>query len=413
MKNAKLSKQMSASAAIGAAADRLAQPCVQPSVVTTPALRHQRKRLPALGYFAAALLVVATTACGGKDKKANTTPTGGKPGAGSGQSMTDGDPVGGGTSAGGGANGGGNGPSDGGGNAGGGSASPGEPGAPPPILPPNLDPDPGQAKSAVEMHLQVARKALGQNSPDADTALREARLALGIDAANVDAAAMVALAYYHKRLYDTAELVLDDVFKRDAAKRNANVLYVYGLVYDKTNRATNAALAFRQAVEADPNHASALTNLGAYQLRNKQYDEAATTYDRLVQQFGRNDAITLTGLGSAYRGRAVNYPPGGQRDALTMRAEDAYKRAMTAAPSYGAAYFNLALLYLDTDPMPTSAGPMDTLVRLNQAKTYLETYRAQAGADIKLYDERMKDVSKAVKREEKRRKNAAKAANNG
>jgi len=87
----------------------------------------------------------------------------------------------------------------------------------PPIVPPNLDPDPAQARSQVDQHLGIAKQYLQANPPDADGALREAKQALAIDATNVDAAAMVAFAYYHKHLYDTAEIVLDDVFKRDAA----------------------------------------------------------------------------------------------------------------------------------------------------------------------------------------------------
>ena len=79
-----------------------------------------------------------------------------------------------------------------------------------------------------------------------------ARAALKIDASSVDAAAYVAFAYYHKKQYDTAELVLDDLFKRRAAKQNANVYYVYGLVYDHTNRPEQAVLAYKKAVELNP-----------------------------------------------------------------------------------------------------------------------------------------------------------------
>jgi tetratricopeptide (TPR) repeat protein len=343
--------------------------------------------------------VVFIAACGGSSK-GKTTPA--APVATS-PSMNDKDPTGTGVPDGGAGTGG----ID---DAGGPATDPVIPGAEPvapAITPPNLDPNPQQARAEVEDHLKIARRALAQANPDAETAMREARLALSIDAASVDAAAMVALAYYHKRLYDTAELVLDDVFRRESAKNNANVLYTFGLIYDKTNRGPNAAKAFEQAVAADGNHISALTNLGVYQLRNKQYVEAGRTFEKLVQQFGRNDAITLTSLGSAYRGQAANYPQGGERNGLTTRAEDAYKRALTANTSYSPAYYNLALLYLDSDPFPSSGGSLDTLVRLNQAKTYFDSYKAAAGADLKLYDERMKDVSKAVKREEKRRKKAA------
>jgi tetratricopeptide (TPR) repeat protein len=274
--------------------------------------------------------------------------------------------------------------------------------ATPAVTMPNYDPDPAAARSQVDQHLQVARAALSTSIPDPDTALREARLALEIDAANVDAAAMVAFAYYHKHLYDTAELVLDDLFKRDAAKQNASVYYVYGLVYDHTNRPEQAVLSYRKAIELDPGRASALVNLGVHQLQNSQYAEALQTFQRLVNQFGRSDAVTLTSLGSAYRGHAADYPATSpEHDDNIRRAEAAYKRALQAGNSYGPAYYNLGLLYLDNDPFP---GLSDTLLRLNTSRAYFDQYKNMAGVDMKLYDDRMKDVTRAIKRAEKQQK---------
>ncbi|HEX7842054.1 MAG TPA: tetratricopeptide repeat protein, partial [Kofleriaceae bacterium] len=274
--------------------------------------------------------------------------------------------------------------------------------APPAVAMPNYDPDPATARASVEQHLQVARGALAAASPDPETALREAKRALEIDAANVDAAAMVAFAYYHKRLYDTAELVLDDLFKRNAAKQNAGVYYVYGLVYDHTNRPEQAVLSYQKAVELSPGHASALVNLGVHQLQNSQYAQALQIFERLVNQFGRGDAVTLTSLGSAYRGHAADYPATSpEHDDNVRRAEAAYKRGLQASNSYGPAYYNLGLLYLDNDPFP---GLPDTLLRLNTAKAYFDQYKNMPGVDMKLYDDRMKDVTKAIKRAEKQLK---------
>ena len=293
---------------------------------------------------------------------------------------------------------------------GGSPGTPGNPASPPgpdlsgspQVTMPNYDPEPGQARTQVDQHLRLARAALATAVPDGDTALREARLALEIDAANVDAAAMVAFAYYHKRLYDTAELVLDDLFKREAAKQNPNVYYVYGLIYDHTSRPDQAVLSFKKTIELNPNHASALVNLGVHQLQNTQYGEAVTSFERLVSQFGRSDAVTLTSLGSAYRGRAADYPAASpQHDDNIRRAEAAYKRALQASNAYGPAYYNLGLLYLDNDPFP---GLSDTLLRLNTAKSYFDQYKNMPGVDMKLYDDRMKDVTKAIKRAEKQQK---------
>jgi tetratricopeptide (TPR) repeat protein len=294
---------------------------------------------------------------------------------------------------------------------GGGGASTPEPAPEVPVTFPNLDPDPAQAKSQVDQQLAIAKQALAKQPPDAEGALAAARGALKIDASSVDAAAYVAFAYYHKKQLDTAELVLDEMFKRPSAKQNANVYYVYGLVYDKTNRYDQAILAYKRAVELNPGFASALTNLGVHQLRNKQYGEAQGTFERLTKEMGRNDAITLTSLGSAYRGRSGDYPAGSaDRSRLIQSAEAAYKRALSANANYGPAYYNLGLLYLDADPFPSGGGALDTLQRLNAAKSFLDQYKNAPGVDIKLYDERMKDVQKAIKREEKRRAKSKKGA---
>jgi tetratricopeptide (TPR) repeat protein len=356
----------------------------------------------------AAILLCVAAACGGDNKKGgSTTPKQ----AGSGdQSMQDADPKGGGNVA-------------GGGSGAPGTTPPGGPAAPPggpvvdpissgpPIVIPNMDPDPNAAKQQVDSHLTIARAALAATTPDPDTALREAREALKADATNVDAAAMVAFAYYHKKLYDTAELVLDDLIKRDVAKNNANVMYVYGLIYDHTNRPDQALKAYTAAVGINPNFPSALVNLGVFQLKNKQYTEAQNTFERLVNQFNRQDAITLTSLASAYRGRSGDLQAGDpNRDNLIRQAEATYRRAMSANPSYGPAYYNMGLLYLDADPFP---GIADPLQRVNAAKDYFDKYKNMPGVDIKLFDERMKDVTKLIKRIQKQQKKGGSAPPSG
>ncbi|HEY5948991.1 MAG TPA: tetratricopeptide repeat protein [Kofleriaceae bacterium] len=359
--------------------------------------------------FGTLVLCALLAACGGGSKKGKTTP-----GAGSGASggndptaMNDtGNPQGGG--AGGGAGSAGT-PGGGGGDTGGGAGSGS---AEPQVVFPNLDPDPAQAKGQVDQQLQVAKGALSQSPPDADGALRAAKAALAIDASSVDAAAYVAFAYYHKKQYDTAELVLDELFKRPTAKQNANVFYVYGLVYDHTNRPEQAVLAYRKAVEINPSFASALVNLGVHQLQNKQYGEAQQTFEKLTKELGRNDAITLTSLGSAYRGRSGDYPVGSaERTQFILAAEAFYKRALSANANYGPAYFNLGLLYLDSDPFPSGGGSLDTMTRLNAAKGFFDQYKNMPGVDIKLYDERMKDVTKLIKRAQKQQQKKSKGGN--
>ncbi|HEY4240997.1 MAG TPA: tetratricopeptide repeat protein [Kofleriaceae bacterium] len=336
------------------------------------------------------LILCLAAACGGNAKKEPTTP---KAAAGSADqtSMSDKGPVGDGTAAGSAAT-----PATTGTTA---DTSPQQDPSAPPVQFPNYDPDPAQAKAQVDQHLSVAKQALSAPVPDGDTALREARAALAIDAANVDAAAYVAFAYYHKHLYDTAELVLDDLFRRDAAQKNATVFYVYGLLYDHGNQPERAIAAYKKCLAIDANYASALVNLGVHQLQNSQYTEAQQTFERLTKEFGRQDAITLTSLGSAYRGRAADYPSGSaEHNDYVHKAEATYKRAIQANGNYGPAYYNTGLLYLDNDPYP---GVPDALTRIADARQYFDEYKNMPNVDIKLYDERMKDVTKAQKRAEK------------
>lgn len=372
-----------------------------------------------LARLGAVLLALALVACGGKDKGKSTTPAGKGAGGGDATGMKDGDPVGGGGGDGGGAGGGDvspDAPGDMGG--GGGGEDPGtgtgeEPGAgagtgdAPRYVPPNLDPDPGEARQGVAKHLKAGRDALRGDNPDPDRAIAEAKAALTIDGTSVDAVVILAHAYYHKKLYDTAETVLDMLVKdREVAKKHAGVYFVYGLVYDKINEPAKAFLAYKTAVDLKPDYGSALVNLGVHQLRNKQYGEAIQTYETLTSQLGYADAITWNGLGSAYRGRSGDYDPGsGSRNDLLLKAELAFKRAIQANRNYGAPYYNLGVLYLDADPYPApDGGSLDTLVRLNKAKTYFEEYKNMPGVDMKLFDERLKDVTKLIKREEKKRK---------
>ncbi|MBZ0238087.1 MAG: tetratricopeptide repeat protein, partial [Deltaproteobacteria bacterium] len=293
----------------------------------------------------------------------------------------------------------------GGDGTGGDGAGPGEEPAPPPIVPPNLDISPEKARTQVEQHLRVARGMLGAKTPDPDGAMREARAALAVDGTSIDAIVVIAHANYHKRLYDTAEVILDGLLeKRPTSRNNEYLYYVYGLVYDKLGEPQKAFAAYKKAVSLAPSFASALVNLGVHQLANKQYRDAVETFERLTGQLGKNDAASWNSLGAAYRGISGDFDTGSPgRNEWISKAENAFKRAQTADRNYGPAYYNLGLLYLDASPFPTGSGPMDELARLNRAKTYFDEYKNMPGVDMKLYDERMKDVTKLIKREEKKR----------
>lgn len=281
--------------------------------------------------------------------------------------------------------------------------------APPKIKPPDLDLPAADQARRVESQLTMGRRALGANPPDPDRAIEAARAALEIDTTSIEAVAVMAHAYHAKGFDDTAEVMLDMLYReRERARQSPGVFFVYGLVYDATDRPERALAAYYQAVQIDPTHQGALVNLGAHYLRKKMFAEATLIFEKLTGEMGVRSAVVWTNLGSAYRGRAGDYPVGmPNRDAFLREAETAFKRAMTHDRSYANIYYNLGLLYLDADPFPAASGPMDTLQRLGQARTYFEEYGRQRGADRDLMNERIKDVDKLIKREKKRQKRGA------
>jgi tetratricopeptide (TPR) repeat protein len=277
---------------------------------------------------------------------------------------------------------------------------------PPKIKPPDLDLPAADQARRVEGQLVMARRALTATTPDPDRALEGARAALEIDATSIDAVALMAHAYHAKGFDDTAEVMLDMLYReRERARQSPGVFYVYGLIYDATDRADRAMSAYYQAVQLQPGNQAAMTNLGAHYLRKKMFAEATLVYEKLTGELGAKSAVVWTNLGASYRGRAAEFPVGSpNRDAFLREAETAFKRAMSSDRGYPNTYYNLGLLYLDADPFPGASGPMDTLQRLGQARTYFEEYGRSRGADRDLMNERIKDVDKLIKREKKRQK---------
>ena len=110
-------------------------------------------------------------------------------------------------------------------------------------------------------------------------------------------------------------------------------------------------------------------------------------------------------LGSGYRGQAGDFQSTDitKRNKLVLKAETTYKRAISVSRKYAPAYYNLGLLYLDSDPFPTSKGEMDMLKRLKRAKTYFDEYRRLPGANQKLADAQVDVATKLTQKENKRR----------
>ncbi len=368
-------------------------------------------------HFLLASILSVAVACGGGSKKDDTAPGVGGGGGGGGGMAGDGvrpedvDPEGPIPEGSGGGD-------DGSGDVvavggGGDDNEPDEPAAPPPkIEPPGLDKSPGEIQVAVRDYLRTAKAALKKRRWDA--AIDASRKALNEDEVNVAAMITLAHGYYGKGYHDKTEAILDIAAKRPDGPSHAKLYALYGLTYDKTNRNDKAMAAYEKCVDVQPNYKSCLINVGAKYIGKGRYSDSVRIYEKLTGELGYTSAKAWSNLGAAYRGRSADLNSDRpKRTQFLKKAETAFKRAVTANNKYGGAYYNLGLLYLDADPFPRADGQdMDTLKRLERAKTYFNEYRGMPGANQDKVDEQITVAEKLhareVKLREKRKEREAK-----
>jgi tetratricopeptide (TPR) repeat protein len=265
------------------------------------------------------------------------------------------------------------------------------------VKPPTQDLPPDKRDALVLAELRKGGAAIA--AKDADGAIRFARGALDIDESNVEAMILLAHAYYLKEYDDKVEQVLG-IAQKQSAGANHPVLYMLlGLMYDRTNRESQALDAYEKATSLKADYLAAMTNKGAIYLKRKRYTDAITVFERVVQIQGKS-ARNHTHLGNAYRGHSAEVARE-ERDSFLKKAETEFKTSMTMDPSYSLAYFNLGILYLDAEPFPG----MDLMVRLQNAQRYLTEYKRNAGPQsVAVADEYLTTATKAIDKEEKKRK---------
>ena len=344
--------------------------------------------------FGSILLAAALAACSGGGKKDTAAPGGG----GGGGAAGDGAAAGGG-------GGGGDGGATAEGEGGGGEGGTYDPGPGP--QPPGLDLPPEKKKERVNEHVRRGQEALDRAN-DPNFAIQEAKAALAVDETSIDAMVLLAHANYVKGYYDQVEDVLTKALERGGAK-NKKLHFLMGLVHEKANRPEKALDSYSKAVALDPNYKSALMNLGVHLLKNKKWQEAASTYERLTGELDMKTAAAFTNLGSAYRGLSAEFTTSDmkKRNELLLKAEAQYNRAKSINKNYANAYYNLGLLYLDADPFPQGKDDMDLIKRLQRAKSFFDEYRSMPGADHKLADEQVAVAQKLIDKEQRARAKAA------
>jgi len=170
---------------------------------------------------------------------------------------------------------------------------------------------------------------------------------------------------------------------RQIDSQNARIYNLLGAL-DLADKNRNLALEdFKRAVELRPSFSEAQNNLGALLVAAQDYPEAIEHLQVAVRD-SQDDPDGHLNLGNAYRGNK-------QYD----QAKTEYERVLQLDPKQVDAYFNLGVLFFDGQP--TGVAPID---RLNQAIAYFERFRSAGGQDPRL-DQFVKEAQKAIGQEKR------------
>lgn len=139
-----------------------------------------------------------------------------------------------------------------------------------------------------------------------------------------------------------------------------------GLALEETGRpAAEAVAAYRKAIEANPNAAGALVNLGTISFRARKLREAEAFYGRAVAA-DPEYALAHFNLGN------LNDELGNGEVARKY-----YLAAITLNPRYADAYFNLALLHEKNNEILQAIRCWQTYLRLDSTSAWSKTARKQ------------------------------------
>lgn len=151
-----------------------------------------------------------------------------------------------------------------------------------------------------------------------------------------------------------------------ALEEDAERWFQKGLALEETGAPViDAVAAYRKAIEANPEAAGALVNLGTISFRAKKLREAETFYNRAVKA---DPAYPL-----------AHFNLGNLNDELGNAevARGYYKEAIKLNPQYADAYFNLALLHEKHNELLQAIGCWQAYLRLDATSSWAKTARKQ------------------------------------
>jgi tetratricopeptide (TPR) repeat protein len=134
--------------------------------------------------------------------------------------------------------------------------------------------------------------------------------------------------------FPTAPAEQAEALAAEARKRQGESWFEKGVALEQSGAPlTETLVAYRKAVELDPDSAGAWLNLGTVYFNQRQWEQAEASY-RKALEVRADYGLAHYNLGNLY-----------DETGRPMEAVEQYKKALEIDPSYADAHYNLALLY--------------------------------------------------------------------
>jgi tetratricopeptide (TPR) repeat protein len=233
-----------------------------------------------------------------------------------------------------------------------------------PAVAPPQDRDQNLEKAKMKRSRQKSGKAkeLLRNG-QADKAIAEARDALRDHEQNVEAMLVIAEAFYKQGKHELVLSVTGSILKVDekilTPEEKSQALNLMGFAYLQVGKRGDAFRSFKNAAEADANNASAWNNLGVQYMWRGDFPTAEGCFEYAVSLDGKFTEAQLN-WGAALRANGK-----------LAEAEKAWQQVAKMEPNWAEVHFNLGVLYLDADQIPT----LDETAKLRAAIREFESYK--------------------------------------
>lgn len=148
-------------------------------------------------------------------------------------------------------------------------------------------------------------------------------------------AALAAKLYKDERYFDAVIIYRQAL---EAAPGNLFVIANLAVAKIQTGKLRDSQLGFEKVLEKKPRNLYALTNLSIVYSKQKNFEKAISTLNEILEINPKNAV--------AHNYMAVALGKTGK----AAEAEEYFKRSIALDPNYGTAYFNLAIMYINSQP---------------------------------------------------------------